>query len=328
MAILQTMVKPVRPRLVKPKKVFPPGSPRLGKSDYKNIILKASVSERQEEGIWIYDVVAKTSAHSTKGGVRKRIYYFAGGGWQMPPSGQHWKLCAEIAKQVPGSVVSVVSYPLAPKSAAPAALPQLLQLYDTVLRKATDENESVTFAGDSSGGNIALSLVLTALAKNESALCPESILAVSPAVDLKTHDPIVQTVNKFDPVLTLDFINERARTWTGDGDPSDPGISPLYADVSLLAKRGIKVYGVTGGYDVLTPDAILFGRKCQEAGVQGEWLNWDKQMHCFPLAWIYGLPEAKEGKNWIMNVLNGQEGAAALPGRAKTGGALTFMMGN
>jgi hypothetical protein len=43
--------------------------------------------------------------------------------------------------------------------------------------------------------------------------------------------------------------------------------------------------------------------KLEEFGVKGEWLVWEKQMHCFPLAWTYGLSEAKHGKDWILDLL-------------------------
>ena len=67
---------------------------------------------------------------------------------------------------------------------------------------------------------------------------------------------------------------------------------------------GMDIYlDANGTYDILHPDVKSMKARLEEAAVRGEWLIWDKQMHCFPLAWTYGLPEAKEGKNWILDLL-------------------------
>jgi len=165
----------------------------------------------------------------------------------------------------------------------------------------------VWFVGDSSGGNVVLCLTLDALMTNIEAPHPDSLMVISPAVDLaqKQSTGSLAATEKNDPIMTVKFINGTAKAWTSDSDASSPWISPINADVNVLAKAGVKLYGITGGYDVLTPDALLFRDQCEEAGVQGEWLDWDQQMHCFPLAWIYGLPESVQAEDWILEKLTG-----------------------
>ncbi len=70
--------------------------------------------------------------------------------------------------------------------------------------------------------------------------------------------------------------------WRGNWLVSDPRLSPILADLELLTRANIKVDGVIAGHDVLGPGAILFRKKFQECGVNGDWLEWEKQMHCFP----------------------------------------------
>lgn len=94
-----------------------------------------------------------------------------------------------------------------------------------------------------------------------------------------------------------------ANKWRGEWAADDLHVTPLLADVSLLSKRGVQVHGVVGGYDILSPDAVLFRDKCARAGVKGDGLDWDKQMHCFPLAWNYKLPESVAAMDWILDVL-------------------------
>lgn len=221
----------------------------------------------------------------------------------MPASGEHWKLCTEFADKLPHISIAVVSYPLSPNSPAPISFPQMMKMYRQLLTEAEEAGEGVILGGDSAGGNIVLCLALAALAEDDSRPVPKAVLAISPSCDLRRSNPEIQVIAKHDPLLRMPFIKETARKWHADWDAADPRVSPLMADVTPLASRGVKVHGVVGSYDMLSADANLFRDKCDKAGVEGEWLEWDKQMHCFPLAWPYKLPESVAAKDWILEVL-------------------------
>ncbi|KAF2768763.1 alpha/beta-hydrolase [Teratosphaeria nubilosa] len=305
MFLLQHLLKPFHAQLTKPRKEYPAGSPKL--EPHKKAYKQCDVTERQVEGIYIYDITAripKSQAITAEKARRKRIYYFNGGGWQMPASSEHWALCHEFAIKIPNSTVSIVSYPLAPHSPAPVAIPQLLKMYHTLLREAETADEDVILAGDSAGGNIVLCLTIGALMEDPTnAPVPKALMCISPSTDLRRHNPDIKVIEKHDPLLRTPFINMTAKKWRGEWDPHDPRISPLYADVTALAKRGVKVHGVVGRYDILGPDAVLMREKCNQLGVRGEWLDWEKQMHCFPLTWSFYLPEGVQAKDWMVDVL-------------------------
>lgn len=110
-------------------------------------------------------------------------------------------------------------------------------------------------------------------------------------------------VNRYDPVLRLLIEIRTAKAWADFWDLSDSRLSPLLADLSILRGGRVKIHGVTGGYDILTPDTFFFRQRCEAARICGEWLEWEKQMHCFPIAFAYGLPEIVKGKDWIVEVL-------------------------
>jgi len=300
MHVLHALVKPFKPKLVSSSKQYPAGSQEL--QPHATAKKRCKVSQRKVEGVFIYDLESR-SPHGTAAG--RRVYYFAGGGWQQPPSSQHWKFCAEIVNKVPDTTVSIVSHPLAPNSPASAAMPQLQRLYTSILAQSRDNNETVVFAGDSSGANVALGLIVLMLTDNADAVRPSAIFLISPALDLRpmSDEGQYQETNSNDPILTIDSHNGEARQWAADMDPALPWISPLNADPTLLYEAGVQIYGVTGGYDILTPDALAFKQKCEEARVTGQWLHWEKQMHCFPLAFIYGLPESVQSKDWIIDRL-------------------------
>ena len=157
--------------------------------------------------------------------------------------------------------------------------------------------------GDSAGANVILSLAISAL-QMASAPALKKIVVVSPAVDLSNTNPSQPSVEKCDPILNIRFVNSTGKAWASDWDRKDPRILPLYADVSVLHRENVHVYGITGGYDVLTPDALLFRDRLEEEHVPGEWLEWGKQMHCFPLAFMYGLPESKDSFRWLLDKLS------------------------
>jgi len=352
-SLLQNLLKPFGNKLIQPGDALPVGSPVLtpDSSVYKHCDVQHSIVE----SINIYTITAKQARTSSRdrndpsnqqkdvaeqARKRKQIYYFCGGGWQSPPSKEHWKLCAQLAQAGMDSgvetTVSVVSYPLAPHSPASVTLPVLKRLYYTLLSPpppshttnndttvtaaaATDSDTEIILAGDSSGANIALSLTLSILNADARAPAPHALVLLSPPCDLRNTNAAMQDIETHDPVLSVAFVKSTARAWcTGvrDDTPAahpqpaiaydDPRVSPLLADVAVLRTRGVQVHGVVGEYDVLTPDALLFRDKLQREGVRGKWLEWEKQMHCFILAGAgYGLPEGKEAVEWLEGVLFG-----------------------
>jgi acetyl esterase/lipase len=305
--VTRSMYKLIRPfghKLAEAKKEHPAGSPQL--SPPSSITEISDVHERKVDDIWIYDMRLKkpTPVEKEKQKTIYRIYYFAGGGWQMPPSPSHWKFLQAMLQGLPTTIITVVSYPLAPNSPAPVTIPQLLKLYDTLLTESDQNHETVTLAGDSAGGNIALCLPLEALRYNPSALRPYSIMAICPSADMHRANPELVEIEQVDPILRIPFIEKTARDWQGEWDSSDPRVSPIRADLGLLQRAGVKVDGVTGGYDLLAHSGVEFREKLSKAGVEGEWLQWDKMMHCWPLAKIYGIfPESEEAFQWIVGML-------------------------
>lgn len=303
MLLLQNFIRPFNSTIVKSRSVRPAGSQQLEPSSV--VKKKIDATERVVEDMYLYDIIPKAASQSNgeKQPPRKRLYYFAGGAWQMTPSSQHWAFVAELATQLTDTLVTLVSYPLAPKSPAPVAFPAMMKLYRRLMADAAAANDEAILVGDSAGGNIILSLVANDLMENPDAPCPKTVLAISPSTDMRRENEAIKTVEKHDPILRIPYIKNSAKTWCGDWDPSDTRVSPLLADLAPIARRGIQIHGVTGLYDILSPDGILFREKCKEAGIHGEWLEWNKQMHVFPLTFPYKLPEGTAALEWILDVL-------------------------
>ncbi|KAF2753883.1 alpha/beta-hydrolase [Pseudovirgaria hyperparasitica] len=277
----------------------PPGSAQL--KPHKNAKKKCTVTERKVNDIYVYDLTLKDTPVTEC--AKRRIYYFAGGSWQMEPGKQQWSSCARYAEKLPSTIVSIISHPLAPKDPAPTALPQLYELYHALMHESAAAGETVVWAGDSSGANLALCLAIEG-ASHADVPAPAAVMAICPSTDLTRKNEMIKEINKKDPILTIRTIKNSAKAWCGEWDAQDPRVSPLFADLKPLADRVIKIHGVTAGYDLLGPDGILFRQALEKQGVEGEWLQWDKQIHVFPLLWEYGVKEGYESMDWIIDVLS------------------------
>lgn len=134
---------------------------------------------------------------------------------------------------------------------------------------------------------------------------------------MPTNNPLIPSLQKHDPILSLDKIQKTHAAWpaasTGSSmgvcnaiDPKDPLVSPMFGDLAELRRRNIRVNGVNAGYDVLGADVRLFLEKLKEVRVQGTWLEWDYMMHVFPLTFSYGIKEGKAGVKWIIETVEAE----------------------
>jgi acetyl esterase/lipase len=304
-AAAQHIAKPFASLILRPGSEEPVGSPRL--TPHKNAQKRCKIQESQIADTWIYTFKnpLEPEPHVE---AKHKLYYFAGGGFRGVPEKEHWVFCAELCTKLPEYEINLISYPLAPNSPAAKSLAHLELLYKAIAQQSRKQNFRITLMGDSSGGNIVLVLGLYAaseyLKDPSQGPCPvEAIMAMSPATDLRNENPDIDAVDPHDPILSRKTIEEVAHGWKGDMSFSDPRLSPVLADLSLFRRAGIKVDGVIAGNDVLTPDAIVFRKKLAEYGVEGDWLEWEKQMHCFPLLFAFHVREGIGGKDWILDIL-------------------------
>lgn len=78
------------------------------------------------------------------------------------------------------------------------------------------------------------------------------------ATDLRNENPEIDSIGHKGPILSRSIIGGASATWKGDWLLSDPQISPIFADLSVLRRANIKVDGVIAGLDISGPDALLF----------------------------------------------------------------------
>jgi epsilon-lactone hydrolase len=214
----------------------------------------------------------------------KAILYFHGGGFRIGSVASHRDLIAQIAF-ASGCRVLAINYRLAPEHRFPAALDDAVAAYSWMLDRGL-KSGNVAFAGDSAGGNLLLAAML---ALRERALSlPASAVLMSPWTDLAASGASYVTRAEADPIHQRPMILALAKNYLGgQGDPYDPLVSPLYADLAGLPPLLIQV----GDRETVLDDSVIFADKARAAGVDVSLELWDGMIHVFQM---FGaeLPEA------------------------------------
>ncbi|KAK6591679.1 esterase [Botrytis cinerea] len=278
--VAQKAIKTFSETILKTHPPFPSGSAQL--TPHHSIEKHCRITEHQIADTYIYTFSPLStpppspSTQQKPQAVLDKLYYFAGGGFRS------------------GAFERALDYPLAPSSPAAHSLPLLRKFYDALAEQAKREGYRITLMGDSAGE----------ILQGAGNVCPlRNVMVMSPPTDMRNTNPGIDAIDAHDPILSRAVITEVAERWRQDIPAEDPTVSPLLADLSVFKKAGVQVDGVVGLYDCLAPDSVEFRKKLEKEGVKGEWLEWDKQMHCFPLTFSYKISEGVFGKDWIIDVL-------------------------
>ena len=216
----------------------------------------------------------------------KAVLYFHGGGFRIGSVTSHRDLIAQIALTT-GCRVLAINYRLAPEHRFPAALDDALAAYGW-MRDRGLKPDNVAFAGDSAGGNLVLAAML---ALRERGLpLPVSAVLMSPWTDLAATGASYDTRADADPVHQRPMILALAKNYLGgQGDPCNPLVSPLYADLRGLPPLLIQV----GDRETVLDDSVMLAEKARAAGIDVNLEIWDGMIHVFQM---FGaeLPEAHQ----------------------------------
>ena len=226
----------------------------------------------------------------------KAILYFHGGGFRIGSVASHRDLIAQIAL-ASGCRVLAINYRLAPEHRFPAALDDAIAAYDWMLGQGLTPG-NVAFAGDSAGGNLVLAAML---ALRERGLpLPVSAVLMSPWTDLVATGASYVTRAEADPIHQRPMILALAKNYLGgQGDPRDPLVSPLYADLQGLPPLLIQV----GDRETVLDDSVMLTDLARAAGVDVNLEVWGGMVHVFQM---FGaeLPEAHRAIASIAGFLN------------------------
>lgn len=215
----------------------------------------------------------------------KAILYLHGGGFRLGSVASHRDLIARIATASACRVLAI-DYRLAPEHRFPAALEDAVAAY-AWLRGQGLEPRDIALAGDSAGGNLVLTAMLTLRDRGEA--LPAAGVLMSPWTDLAATGASYRSRAAADPIHQRSMILALAKGYLGEGgDPQHPLASPLYADLAGLPPLLIHA----GDRETVRDDATMLAEKAKAAGVETELQVWDGMIHVFQM--FPEIPQARE----------------------------------
>ena len=214
-------------------------------------MLIRSVKIQDMDGEW----VSVNRAHMKK----YVILYCHGGGYSTGSSLYARTLTTKLSASTSMDVLCF-DYRLAPEHPYPAATEDAMKAWDYLMLLGYGARD-VIIAGDSAGGNLALSLVLKL--KEEERILPRGVLLMSPWTDLTSSGKTHQTRAELDPVLDAEYLERMIHNYVDGQDLEDPFISPLFGDFTGFPPTYIQA----GNNEILLGDATMLHKKMVQANV-------------------------------------------------------------
>ena len=204
------------------------------------------------------------------------LLYCHGGGYSTGSRKYARTLTSKLASSTFMDVLCF-DYRLAPEHPYPAALEDALKAWDYLMLLGYGARE-VIVAGDSAGGNLALSLALKL--KEQKRLLPRGLVLMSPWTDLTSSGESFRTRAEVDPVLNAEYIDRMILAYAEGQDLEDPFVSPLFGDHREFPPVFVQV----GENEILYSDARRLYVRLLEEHVSVKFEHFKGMWHVFQMS--------------------------------------------
>ncbi len=208
------------------------------------------------------------------------VLYLHGGGYIAGSARTHRELLGRLAK-MSGLRIVAPDYRLAPEHPLPAALEDAVAAWDGLVAEGLSPTR-IALAGDSAGGGLALALLAVLCARGTP---PVAVVAFSPWTDLTASGASVLQ-NTADPIFPGERMGDLTGFCLADVPPTDPRISPLFAEFPGAPPCLIQV----GSTEVLRDDSVRMAERLRGFGAEVALEVWPDCPHVWQMFGI--LPEA------------------------------------
>jgi len=216
----------------------------------------------------------------------RTILLLCHGGAYIAAGGDGYLFYAEMLSRTCGTRVLLVDYRLAPDHRHPAALEDIADAYQGLIESGVSPG-CVGFIGDSCGGALALTALVEL--RQRGAALPALAVTLGGWFDLEATGESAANPIARDPFILPELIRARGRDYVGpDGDPSDPRVSPLHAELHDLPPLLLQV----GQVDITRDDAVRLASRAGRAGVDVTLEIYPEMIHGFQGLANAGIPEA------------------------------------
>lgn len=213
-----------------------------------------------------------------------------GGGFNAGSAVTHRDLAARLAAAT-GLPVLLVDYRLAPEHPYPAGRDDVATVYRALLAQGFAP-EQLVVGGDSAGGNLAVSALLTL--RDGGVALPSAVVLVSAWLDLTLSGDSISTRTHIDPVTSKHGLERAAGLYCAAGEQAEPLASPVFARLAGLPPTLVQV----GDHELLLDDSTRFARSAQAAGVDVTLEVWPEMWHVWH-SFAAELPEAQQALEHI-----------------------------
>lgn len=222
------------------------------------------------------------------------LCYLHGGSFILGLTSLHLGMVAYLAQKM-GVRALLVDYRLAPEHPFPAALEDCVTAYRWLLDQGIFA-QNVMVAGDSAGGNLALTTLMKV--RDSGHPLPAAAACLSPVADLTGRGERFEEV--YDPLLHPRAARIARESYFPHDDARNPLISPVFGDW-----RGLPPLLIHAGEDeVLRHDARRVAELAEEAGVDARVEIYPRMWHVWQL--FLALPQAKQSLEEIAHFLKSQ----------------------
>ncbi len=229
---------------------------------------KSENEDRYLHGEWTY----VNRAHMKK----YIILYCHGGGYSTGSSLYARTLTGKLAASTSMDVLSF-DYRLAPEHPYPAATEDAMQVWNYLMLLGYGARDIIV-AGDSAGGNLALSLTLKL--KEERRLLPRGLVLMSPWTDLTSSGKSHVSKAEIDPILNAAYLDEMIHNYADGQELTNPYISPLFGDYAGFPPTYIQV----GSNEILLDDSVMLYKKLLKANASVKLDMFKGMWHVFQMS--------------------------------------------
>lgn len=256
---------------------------RFGIIGVSKMMSKRSVKFKPDDGHIFYsrlfgnvhcDVIAKDNSKN-----KNVVLYFHLGAFVSGTTDTHREVGELFLKNSDADTVIVVDYRTSPDYLFPCAHEDAFEVLRAVHNEPDFSCSKIIAAGDSSGGNLALSLALMAKDRNEK--LPDALALISPWVDFTNSGKSYEDNFYSDPMfgyLCTNKDKEYVSLYASQADKTDVYLSPVFADnYNGLPEIFIQVCS----NEMLLDDSKKIKEIAEDSGVKAEIKLYDNMFHSF-----------------------------------------------
>lgn len=201
--------------------------------------------------------------------------FIHGGGWCHSSVEQRNYLLSKLSIKCNMEITSI-NYSLSPDVKCGRSIDECIAIYADIVKKSTP-NRLIFLSGDSSGGNIATSVLYKLSKENKGIRFPNALLLFYPVIDLYNEYPS-HKIFETGFGLSLQGLKKCTDAYIPDIETrKDPLYSPILGDISSFPPSLV----ITSQFDVLRSEGLAFAKKLDESGVPVRYICMKTAQHGF-----------------------------------------------